>query len=564
MSENAEFSFTPDAIGHVLADRVLAVPVYQRSFSWTETEVEEFLQDLMGAFRDDQAEYFIGNLVLSKEGSDSHALAIIDGQQRLATTSLLVAAIREQYHDRGDQAVADSIHGQFISIFDRRRREEIPRLKLNSDDDPFFRRLIVDRADPAKLEVLHSSHQLILDAFQILQAQFRDVAEGAGDDWADILADWTDFLETKVRVVVVDVPTEADAFLIFETLNDRGADLTIADLLKNYLFRRAADDLDLVRDAWMNALGALEISAENSVFTTFLRHLWSSTHGATRERLLYKSIKERITTRVQAVEFAQELKVSARLYAAILNSDHDFWRSLGASAKENIETLERLRLEQGRPLLLAIMQHFTHDQLRASLRALVAWGVRGLIVGGIGGGKTERVYCDAALKVRSGEVKNAAELLRVLAEIVPSDDEFRASFARARVTTGRLARYYLHAMERTQRGEEEPELIPNQDAEQVNLEHVLPKNPGDGEWDQFSAEEHSIFVHRIGNMVLLRRGENDRLGNKPWEEKKPVLEASDLVLTQRAGEKQEWTGAVIDALQNEMSAIALRTWPREP
>lgn len=91
--------------------------------------------------------------------------------------------------------------------------------------------------------------------------------------------------------MVLTVPTDADAYLIFETLNDRGADLTIADLLKNYLFGRAGTKLDAVRDGWMQVLGALDISAENALFTTFLRHYWSSKHGAIRERELYKSIK---------------------------------------------------------------------------------------------------------------------------------------------------------------------------------------------------------------------------------------------------------------------------------
>jgi hypothetical protein len=115
------------------------------------------------------------------------------------------------------------------------------------------------------------------------------------------LANWVEYLRESVRVIVVDVPTDADAFLIFETLNDRGADLTIADLLKNYLFRHAEDSLETVRDGWVRALGALEISAENSVFTSFLRHLWSSKYGATREKDLYASIKDRVTTRTQAI-----------------------------------------------------------------------------------------------------------------------------------------------------------------------------------------------------------------------------------------------------------------------
>jgi hypothetical protein len=160
-------------------------------------------------------------------------------------------------------------------------------------------------------------------------------------------------------VMVLVVPTDADAFLIFETLNDRGADLTIADLLKDYLFGHAGVKLDTVRDGWMQILGALEISAENAIFTTFLRHYWSSVYGAVRERELYKGIKDRVATQAQVVEFIGELQKAAVVYSALLSSNHEYWEDLGATVRTNVESLLRLELEQNRPLLLAALQHFT-------------------------------------------------------------------------------------------------------------------------------------------------------------------------------------------------------------
>jgi hypothetical protein len=89
--------------------------------------------------------------------------------------------------------------------------------------------------------------------------------------------------------------------------------------------------------------GALEISAENELFTTFLRQYWSSLYMP-RERELYAAIKQRVTTEPQAVEFVNTVS-AATIYAALLNSDHDYWDSLGATAKENLETLIRLDLD---------------------------------------------------------------------------------------------------------------------------------------------------------------------------------------------------------------------------
>lgn len=563
MPEPTDFEFNPEAIGHVLSDRRLSVPIYQRSYSWDREQVTDYWTDLNEALADGGAKYFLGNIVLSTEGRDS-GYTIIDGQQRMATTLILLAAIRNEFRRRGDDRRANILHNQYIATADLDTGEDYPRLQMNSDDDPYFRELIINEKDPGNLQELHNSHTLIKKALAYFTEKVEEVADVAASRWTDRLREWTRFLERSVRIIVVDVPSEADAFLIFETLNDRGADLTIADLLKNYLFGKSGDRLNTVRDNWMAALGALEMSAEQSLFTTFLRHLWSSKYGTTRERFLYKGIKDRINTQVQAAEFSQDLRSSSRQYAALLNSEHELWLSMGTGTKANLETLHRLDLEQMRPFILAAMQHFPEQELKRTLKALVAWGVRGLIVGGIGGGKTERAYCDAAVKIRSGEIKDTEDALQELSEIIPSDSEFEASFAKARVTKTKLARYYLTSLERTKNGEAEPELVPNQDEEELNLEHVFPQNPQSGQWGEFTNDERPIWLHRIGNMALLQKGPNGRIGNKPWVDKKPVLSASNLSLTNEAGQESTWTKQVIDDRQQRLASLAVNSWPRLP
>lgn len=563
MTDSAQWDFNPDGIGHVLNDRRLAVPIYQRSYSWGPQQLDDFWTDLSGAMSAQQSQYFLGNIVLSQEGADSGHV-IIDGQQRLATTMILFAAIRNEYDSRGDEEGKRIVQGEYIATGDLRTKRSVPRLRLNSDDDAFFNPLIVGGRDPAELEPIHSSHTLVKEALGFFEKRIESVVDVAGSNWSDALANWVEFLRDAVRVIVVDVPTEADAFLIFETLNDRGADLTIADLLKNYLFRHAGDNLEVVRDGWLRALGALEISAENSVFTTFLRHLWSSKYGATREKDLYASIKERVTTQTQAIELSQELVVASRDYAALLNSEHERWTELGTITEKNLQTLNRLDLEQMRPLLLAVMKHFANREIKRTLKSLVSWGVRGLVVGGIGGGKTERAYSQAAVKIRDGSIKDTDELLSELSPIVPPDDEFRANFAKARINRSRLSRYYLDVLQRIEDGDSEPEFVPNQDEEQVNLEHVLPQNPRAGSWNDFDQDEKKIWPHRLGNMALLKKSENERIGNEEWTVKQPILSSSSLSLTRQAGSESSWDKGVIERRQERMAELAVRAWPREP
>jgi len=558
--EETRIEFDLRGVGNELKDRLLAVPIYQRSYAWTSEEISEYWSDLRSAFTESVAEYFLGTIVLTRQGKPPRD-TIIDGQQRLATTSILLAALRDAFRNRTDSRRADIVQKDFLSTSDLASAAEVSRISLNSEDAYFFEQRIV--AGQTTPEPTKPSHKLIIDAYQYFSEQISKLANDAGPEWTTRLTQWVEFLRLRLKAIILVVPTEADAFLIFETLNDRGADLTIADLLKNYLFGHAGAKLDPVRDGWMQVLGALEIAAENALFTTFLRHYWSSKHGAIRERELFRSIKEHVATEAQVIEFINDLQNAAILYAALISSDHEYWENLGATVKENVETLLRLDLEQNRPLLLAALQHFTDEEKKRLLIAVVSWSVRGLIVGGIGGGSAEKNYCRAAVKIRKGEIKTTSELLSEISIIVPSDDEFKTTFATARVPKGGLARYYLIALECGKKGESEPELVPNTNEEQVNLEHVLPKRASDKDWGKnFSAEERKDYLHRLGNLALLQKGPNGRIGNKSFNEKQPILKSSAFILTSEIGNEADWTREAIRDRQARLAELAINVWPR--
>lgn len=560
MVEKSRIDFDLVGIGSVLKERQLGVPIYQRSYSWLEDQIGDYWSDLRSAFAKSDPEYFLGTIVLTEEGAAGR-LAVIDGQQRLATTAMLLAAIRDEYKARGDDR-SSIVQTNYLADRDLSSGDTSPHLTLNSDDDSFFRKLIIAGAGTAEVEQSKKSHEKLAEGYTQLRGYVAATADDAGTEWADKLAAWVAFIKDNVRVIAVVVPTEADAFLIFETLNDRGADLTIADLLKNYLFGKAGSRLDEVRDGWMQTLGALDLTSEASLFTTFLRHYWSSRYGATRERELYKNIKKNVSNDDAAVDLVKELQKAAGYYSAVQSSDHDFWNTAGTATRNNVETLIRLDLEQHRPLLLAAMQHFATAELKSLLRCLVAWSVRGLVVGGIGGGTTERAYCEAAMGIRDGSIKTTKDVREKLSSIIPSDDEFQKAFEIARVSRAALARYYLAALEKEAQGKPEPEMIANDDEDQVNLEHVLPKTSKPTDWSTFSTEESKAFVSRIGNMALLSKGPNGRIGNKPWAVKRPILAASDLKLTAEAGAEATWTPAVIQQRQEKFAKSAVKVWPR--
>ncbi len=557
MNGGSSIGFGLAGIGQVLDSRLLAVPVYQRSYAWDADQLDDFCTDLKNAFHSDPDEYFMGTIVLSREGSEGRD-TVIDGQQRLATTCLLMAAIRDYFcnHDEDDRR--RHIHSTYIGSYDDEADEYISRLVLNSEDDAFFRERVVNGDEAA--EAGRDSEKLIDAAYDRLAEFVEEQAASVGPKSAvKHLTAWRHFVHDRVRVIWVEVPTESDAFLIFETLNDRGADLTLADLLKNFLFGKVKPSkLTEVRDSWLLALSAFDMDAE--IFVTFIRHYWSSVHGPTRERDLYSAIKNGVTNHSQALKFAKDLETASRLYAALLNSEHEYWVGWGTSTNNNVDTLRLLALEQNRPMLLAAMQHFTKAEMKKTLRSSVSWSVRGLIVGGIGGGTTEKAYADAAVKIRSGRLKSTAKLKSELTRIIPSDEAFTEAFSSAKVTKSALARYYLNALERKKANRKEPELVPNANEEEVNLEHVLPKKASTKDWPSFSTDEITDCIYRIGNLALLKKTENAQIGNQPFSVKQPILKKSALVLTSGIGKKSTWTKKAIQARQDRLAELAVKMW----
>ncbi len=499
----------------------------------------------------------MGTIVLSAEDGGV-SQSIIDGQQRASTTTILLGAIRDQFRQGGLEDAANGLQNQYIAPYDVNEFAPKPRIRLNTNDNPFYEAAIVRGETPAATT---DSHRLIESAKSYFTHRISEIANNNPTQWKNKLADIVTFLTNKARVVAVKAPTDADAFTIFETLNDRGADLTIADLLKNYLFSTSGNEIEFVQERWIEAVSILDLYQPNREFVNFMRHLWSSKHGATRERDLYRRIKDKVRTKQDSVDFSKEIAEGAKLYGAILSIDNEFWRGYSDNSMQYISQLQNLDLEQSRPLLLAILSYFNKSEIEKSISALVSWSVRGIVAGILGGGQAERYYCEAAVEIREGRIKDTASLQTKLAPLIPTDTAFREAFKRFSTTSGKLARYMLLAFERSLIGENEPELVPNELQSEVNLEHILPKNGKAPDWGHFTAEEINVFAHRFGNLTLLRKSENAKIGNKPWSVKLPMIASSSLKLNSLVAGNSNWRREEINARQEVLADLAPNVWP---
>jgi hypothetical protein len=534
-----------DGIAHVLRDRRLSVPKYQRSYAWGSEQVETFWSDLRSAMLSATPSYFLGTIVLSAE-DDSRANIVIDGQQRLATVAILLAAIRDEFRDAGDEDRAQALQSQFLTYRDLKKGGETTRLLMNSSDAAFYSSFII--GGQRSIEPTGSSARRLQQAYDLLRRQVDQEAKAAKNNWQERLIRWAEFLEYEVRTIVVDVPSSADAFLIFETLNDRGLALTVADLLKNYLYGISGSKIKTVEAAWESTGAILESPDDEQRLLDFLRQYWSSWYGAVRERDLYRSFRMGVRSDAQAVELATKLAEASPNFLALATGDSSLWPKQAITQGE-ADTLQLLQVTQNRPLLLAAMEHFSPAELQRLTRATVSWLVRGIVAGGIGGGTSEKYFCNAAVKIREGRVRTADRVLEILGDVVPTDEQFRAAAATANAPRMQLTRYLLLAFERHERGEKLPGIVTHDMFANCRVQRILPRGATD--WPGFVGEDVVGWSKKLGNYTFSfseeRHNSSCGTGGNQYDTS-----------------REAWSPRAIEARQSAFANAAPRIWPREP
>jgi hypothetical protein len=270
-------------IGLLLKQHRLAVPPYQRPYAWERPQVQELFQDIREAERRDKSdEYFLGTVVLTKD-SDGF-LSIVDGQQRIVTTAILISTIRNYFRSIGDSTRADMITEHYLSTPDFRTLDQKPRLYLVPEDRGFYQQRVVLGAEPEKkststLIKAQKRLQTAIETARDFVAQITTVAPNPVEALIDLL----EFIRDKAVLVCLDVSSESNACVIFEVLNDRGLDLSVSDLMKNYVFRLSCGQaLEECRSAWARMTSAITAEFEEGDIRQFIRQSWIAEHGLGR------------------------------------------------------------------------------------------------------------------------------------------------------------------------------------------------------------------------------------------------------------------------------------------
>ncbi len=540
-------------------DFLYKVPPHQRNFSWTLEEVKQFWDDIIEAIQDDRPEYFIGTIVV-QEDRETKTRIIIDGQQRLATITMLLSGIRTIYKEHGDER-GDEVYKDYLGIRDRRSRVTESRLTLNVVNEPVFQKQVVEDQTDDELFLFtrdrgqSPSNTLLVSAMQYFRGAIKQKTR-SDKNYETFLLELEEFIRDRVVMVLMIVRDEADAYLIFETLNDRGLELSISDLLKNYILGKAGNRLEMVRKEWEEMVFLLGTQNE----TQFLRHYWLSKYGVIRERELYKEIKRKFTNQMRVLELIGELREAADKYSAMSNVDHSTWKGASANLRKDLEALQLFGLSQFRPLLLAALDKMDSAQWDKLLRVIVVLSMRYSIIGTLGTGNIEKAYSDAAVDVRSGKANTAAKVFAKLKNIYPEDAKFEADFSQKAIGKPKLARYMLGEIATKLQGTAIQ--VVTEDEKKSTLEHIMPKTRS-GEWSKAasSEEEYLEYVNRLGNLTLIEREQNKAAANAPFPKKKTdAYSKSELQITKELSQYDTWTVDIIATRQARLAKEAVKIW----
>ena len=588
----------------------LLVPLFQRPYVWNEElqweplwkDLERVANRLLQSPSTMQAPHFLGAIVLQQlptPTSDLQQRTVIDGQQRLTTLQLLLDAVHAEIAHVGAAMPAARLE-PLIANAEAFRRNKEDRFKVwpTNRDRPAFNE-VMEAPSPVDYEKLKHRGSRLVKAHHYFAHQCRAWLHAEGQEKVIARAEAVERSARELlQIVVIDLTANENAQEIFETLNARGAALTAADLIKNFVFQRLLEQHADVEEAygkywaqfetafWEEEVNVGRVKSPRS--SVFLNHWLIARTGE-------EVVAREVFTRFKAyadyqaghsmLELLVEIHSAAAIYreftekAEVLDGPLD---RVGLFAYR-VKTLES---EVVKPVMLALLDHklgpLPPKQIETALDTLESWLSRRMLIRATSKGYN-KFMAEVTSVVRNAPVEQVGQTLKEhfssqRSEVAywPDDDEVHRELettpvyrklSRARV------RMVLESIEDHWRG-----WIPGQVSAagmrirrgSYAIEHVMPQawakhwpmSPGGSEI------ERDGRIHRFGNLTLLTKKLNSTVSNGPWlgetgkaahlQEKDVVLLNSKLLKTYGS---KPWDEAGIDARTEQVIDAVLAIWP---
>lgn len=559
------------------ANQRMVIPVYQRAYSWDEEQCRQLWDDIVAIGKQGSGTHFTGSVVMVLGGEFSalgvNKLLVIDGQQRITTLSLLIAAMAEfarDYPEKLTRVSYEEIIDSGYLILKYKKGEDHYRLTLSQGDERTLRS-VLDHLENQDVEVVNESHRIV-DNLALFRTWLGDI------DDPNVVWDGIQRLE----IVAITLSQGQDnPQLIFESMNSTGKDLSTADLVRNYVLMGLPMDEQehLYANYWRKIEETLGADSYDEVFDDFLRNWLTVTNAPTSVvvRDVYRLFKQHVRNGGydqpgQMSSLLKDIRRFADYYACI---------TAGACKDEEIKSiLDRivwLEASVVNPLFMAFFENyedgtFTHEDFVSMLRTTESYLFR-------------RAVCDvptnslnkffpsiiARLKTVKGQGGNYREAYEAFllseantARRMPDDAEFERALKTRDCYAFRRGRYLLATLENSYHPKDSLELM----GSNYTIEHIMPRNAlAHVEWTNMLGEEYQRvydeLINNLGNLTLTAY--NAELSDASFAEKKARaiggFDNDYLVISSDLHDTNVWNEQTIRARSKRLAKRALEVWP---
>lgn len=549
------------SLSAIFDKNVYQIPKYQRAYSWEESNWIELWSDIENYVVKAEKEHFLGAIIhyhgeQARESKFTN-FDIIDGQQRITTLTILIRVLYEKLKNSGVEIYsrfADEIYEKYIAD----KKSDCFYLSLSKKDDSFFRDYI-QQIVPIRRSGKLVSNKNIRKCYEFFNEKIDIYTKDSLNAYEQVW-ELKKKIEENLIFVVIDVNTDVDAYMIFESINSKRQGLTISDLLKNYIFlsadqfeRAHADSkkLRITEESWESMESVLDKIEINH----YIRHYWISKYEKVFEKDLYQAIKLKFKVSYNEIlDFFSNVCNESEIYASIVNADIS---GLSEKSARSLEQLKSLRNKQYYPLLLSAMVTSTLKSDVENLITQIASVAVRRSLSGRNPNELEQFFGDKASALRNNEVTIPTLITELSEKFWISDEEILAELAKANFKDQEyLAKFLLREFEYSSNYANEKKLV------SVSLEHVLPRNPDKIEdWD---IGEHSQddLVWNIGNLSLISQKLNNKMSNSSFIKKRKWLEKSDLNSTKSIASKEKWGFEEIAHRNSVISNFVVKEWSK--
>lgn len=564
--------------------RQFEVPFFQRPYVWNQADHWEPLwADIMKVIDENSTAYqrphFLGAVILDRDGnhpSDSiEKRQIIDGQQRMITLQLVLAAARDIAATREDERsfglLRDLVENPEYAVSGP---EERPKILPVRPDNGAFSEIIIGKASVIR------DDSNVVSCYRFFK---ESVSRWLAEDSKHKLEDLVHALKTYLQIVVIEIDANDDAQIIFETLNNRGQKLAQADLIWNFLVRESRKEENkpnniyriqadfLFQDRyWREQISMGRVNSPR--IDAFMMH--------------YLTMKQKTSVVIRDIylEFQRWYgEVSRRSYFQSIVDDilrygkiyRDWYILEDDEESRLLKNLNLLDINTWHPFFLWVFGH-SDSELPKHSKSMIMKDVESFLFRRLISGLTSANFNKQVVTILyhlrySSDI--ASDFRRRLASFKtrttswPEDFEIRLSLpsdkSRGKIKADRLK----YVLERINRHMSKQQLGYEESIDYANLkvEQLMPRNWDSSDYpigDDEEAKDHRTrLLDTIGNLTLITREMSPRVSRGPWDEKRAEIQRySGLTMNQSLPEV--WDDAAIQNRSREMANIICQIWPR--